>query len=301
MTTAEQTTVNSGAPAVLQEFWSRHLGRINDELDRLLPSVNEAPVRLHHAMRHAVMAGGKRLRPILAVATHDALGGSHDSIYSVAAALEMLHTYSLIHDDLPCMDDDDQRRGQPTVHVAFDEATAVLAGDALHALAFEILAHSAPNTLIEEVARAIGTTGMLGGQMADLEAEGKTPNEKLVVEIHERKTGALFIASAKAGAILAGAAPKDVAAIEGYARPLGLAFQIVDDLLELTGDTAQLGKPSDSDSKHRKVTFPGAVGIDAARERAHALVNEAKKVLLDLRGETIILCALADLVVARDR
>jgi geranylgeranyl pyrophosphate synthase len=301
MTIAEKTTLNSGAPPVLQEFWSRQLRRINDELDRLLPSVGSAPTRLHRAMRHAVMAGGKRLRPILAVAAHDALGGRSDSIYPVAAALEMLHTYSLIHDDLPCMDDDDQRRGQPTVHVAFDEATAVLAGDALHALAFEILAKRAPGPLTEEVARAIGTAGMLGGQMADLEAEGKTPAEKLVVEIHERKTGALFIASARAGAILANVGSKDLAAIEGYARPLGLAFQIVDDLLELSGDAAHLGKPSDSDRKHRKVTFPGAVGIDAAWERAHALVNESKKALDILSGETAILRTLADFVVARDR
>ena len=300
MTTREPTTLNSRTPSVLKEFWAVQLTRVNDELDRLLPPADAAPTRLHRAMRHAVMAGGKRLRPILAVAVHDALHGRNESIHSVGAALEMLHTYSLIHDDLPCMDDDDQRRGQPTVHVAFDEATAVLAGDALHALAFEILARKAPREVIAEVACAIGTTGMLGGQMADLEAEGLAPTESLVVGIHERKTGALFIASAKTGAILAGAASTDLAAIEAYARPLGLAFQVVDDLLEVTGDSAHLGKPADSDSKHRKVTFPGAVGVDAARQRACELADEAKGALDGLTGETSILRALADFVVARD-
>jgi geranylgeranyl pyrophosphate synthase len=301
MTAAEKTTLSPGAPPNLQEFWNRHLRQINAELDRLLPSADAAPTRLHRAMRHAVMAGGKRLRPILAAAAHDTFGGKHESIYPVAASLEMLHTYSLIHDDLPCMDDDDQRRGQPTVHVAFDEATAVLAGDALHALAFEILGQRAPAQVIEIIARAIGTLGMLGGQMADLEAEGTNATEKVVVAIHERKTGALFIASAKAGAILAGAGTKDITAIERYARPLGLAFQIVDDLLELTVDSARLGKPSDSDSKHRKVTFPGAVGVEIAWERARALVRESQSALDGLGEDTGILRALADFVVVRDR
>jgi geranylgeranyl diphosphate synthase, type II len=300
MTTTEKSTLNSSAPPILQQFWSCELRRVNDELDRLLPPVDWVPSRLHQAMRHAVLAGGKRLRPILAIATYSALGGKEDSIYPVAAALEMLHTYSLIHDDLPCMDDDDQRRGQPTVHVAFDEATAVLAGDALHALAFEILARQAPNAVTEEVAHAIGTQGMLGGQMADLEAEGQAATERLVAEIHRRKTGALFIASARAGAILASANERDLACIEAYAGPLGLAFQIVDDLLEVTGDRKHLGKPVDSDSKHKKVTYPGAIGIDAAWGRARSQVAESKKALDVLSGETSILRALADFVVARD-
>jgi geranylgeranyl diphosphate synthase type II len=213
----------------------------------------------------------------------------------------MLHTYSLIHDDLPCMDDDEWRRGQPTVHVAFDEATAVLAGDALHATAFEILAATAPSAITREIAVAIGTTGMLGGQMADLEAEGKTPTESLVIGIHQRKTGFLFVASAKAGARLANASNGDLNAIEAYAQPLGLAFQIVDDLLEITGDQDRLGKSTASDEKHRKVTYPGAVGIDAARARAEALSDQAKAALATLTGDTAILAALADFIVCRDR
>ncbi len=296
------TTLNAAEVSrTLQAYWKREQRRINEELDRLLPLAGDPSNRLHRAMRYATLGGGKRLRPIMAIAVHEALGGQNEFIYPVAASLEMLHTYSLIHDDLPCMDDDDQRRGQPTVHVAFDEATAVLAGDALHALAFEILAGAAPKPLIAEVARAIGTTGMLGGQMADLEAEGKTPDRDLVVAIHACKTGALFVASARAGAIMASAEEDDLHAIEAYARPLGLAFQIVDDLLELTATPGQLGKPSDSDQKHQKVTFPAAVGIDAARQTAQSLVQQAKTALERLHGDTSILNAIADFVITRDR
>jgi len=285
----------------LEQFWTTTSERINAELDRLLPAATDDPTRLHQAMRHAIEAGGKRLRPVLALATHRVCGGDDPNIYLLGAAIEMLHTYSLIHDDLPCMDDDEWRRGKPTVHVAFDEATAVLAGDALHATAFEILATVAPTEITREIAIAIGTTGMLGGQMADLEAEGKTPTEELVTAIHQRKTGYLIIASAKAGARLAQASAADLDAVEAYARPLGLAFQIVDDLLEITGDQDRLGKSTLSDQKHAKVTYPGAVGIDAARERAESLADQAKAALTPLSGDTTILTALADFIVCRDR
>lgn len=286
---------------ILEAFWTATSARINSELDRLLPAATDDPTRLHQAMRHAVMAGGKRLRPVLAVATHEVCRGDNPAIYPIGAAIEMLHTYSLIHDDLPCMDDDEWRRGQPTVHVAFDEATAVLAGDALHATAFEILATIAPTEITREIAVAIGTTGMLGGQMADLEAEGKTPTEELVTAIHQRKTGFLFVASAMAGARLANASATELDAIEAYARPLGLAFQIVDDLLEITGDQDRLGKSTASDQKHGKVTYPGAVGIDAARLRAESLADQAKTALASLSGDTAILAALAGFIVCRDR
>jgi geranylgeranyl pyrophosphate synthase len=285
----------------LEKFWTETSDAINAELDRLLPAATDDPTRLHQAMRHAVMAGGKRLRPVLTVATHRVLGGDDGRIWPIGAAVEMLHTYSLIHDDLPCMDDDEWRRGQPTVHVAFDEATAVLAGDALHATAFEILATVAPAAITREIAVAIGTAGMLGGQMADLEAEGKTPTEALVTAIHQRKTGFLIVASAKAGARLANASAADLIAIEAYAQPLGLAFQIVDDLLEITGDQDRLGKSTASDLKHGKVTYPGAVGVAAARARADALAGQAKAALAPLAGDTAILAALADFIVCRDR
>jgi len=286
---------------ILEEFWTQMSADINAELDRLLPAATDEPTRLHQAMRHAIEAGGKRLRPVLAVATHRVCGGTNPLIFPIGAAIEMLHTYSLIHDDLPCMDDDDWRRGKPTVHIAFDEATAVLAGDALHAAAFEVLAGVAPTEITREIAVAIGTTGMLGGQMADLEAEGKTPTEELVTAIHQRKTGYLIVASAKAGARLAHASPAELEAIVAYATPLGFAFQIVDDLLEITGDQDRLGKSTQSDEKHAKVTFPGAVGVDAARTRAESLVEKAKAALTTLTGDTSILAALADFIVRRDR
>jgi geranylgeranyl pyrophosphate synthase len=291
----------SGEWETLERFWTETTQRVNAELERLLPPASVDPMRLHQAMRHAVMAGGKRLRPALIIAAHRALGGNDPNVYPLAAAIEMLHTYSLIHDDLPCMDDDDQRRGQPTVHVAFDEATAVLAGDALHVLAFEVLATVAPPVITREIAIAIGTSGMLGGQMADLEAEGKPATEPLVSSIHRRKTGALIIASAKAGARLANASDSELDAVERYARPLGLAFQIVDDLLEVTGDPALLGKPVQSDEKHHKVTYPAAIGIEAARERAETLAGEAKSALAKLSGDMTILAAIADFIVHRDR
>jgi geranylgeranyl pyrophosphate synthase len=251
-------------------------------------------------MRHAIFAGGKRLRPLLAIACYESAEGFESKIYPVAAALEMLHTYSLIHDDLPCMDDDDQRRGQPTVHVAFDEATAVLAGDALHALAFEVLTEFAPLVVTREVVHAIGTTGMLGGQMADLQAEGAAPTEDLVAGIHRRKTGALIIASARAGALMAEASLATTNAVTNYARPLGLAFQIVDDLLEVGGDAQRLGKPAASDQKHQKVTYPGAVGIDTARAKVRSLTVEAIAALEDIPGDTTILRALAEFIESRD-
>lgn len=293
------TTASSGIVA-LQGFWQSRQTLVDAELERLLPGADTEPARLHRAMRHAIFAGGKRLRPLLCIAAFETTGGEGDAVYPVAAALEMLHTYSLIHDDLPCMDDDDQRRGQPTVHVAFDEATAVLAGDALHALAVEILvAHACPE-VTSEIVHAIGTTGMLGGQMADLEAEGRRPTEELVTSIHRRKTGALIVSSARAGALTAGAPPETVSAVGEYAHPLGLAFQIVDDLLEVAGDAQRLGKPAASDTKHHKVTYPGAVGVDAAREKARALIEDAKSALSRVPGDTAILRALADFIESRD-
>ncbi|MBI3872355.1 MAG: polyprenyl synthetase family protein [candidate division Zixibacteria bacterium] len=285
----------------LQTFWDKSRRRVEAELDRRLSAEGPESARLFAAMRHAVLAGGKRLRPILAIAAFESLNGHDEAIDSVAAALEMLHTYSLVHDDLPCMDDDDQRRGRPTVHVAFDEATAVLAGDALHALAFEILARSAPPEVIVIVAQAVGPTRMVGGQMADLAAEGQVPTEELVRRIHERKTGALIVASVTAGALLAGAGPGVVRLLESYAHPLGLAFQIVDDVLELTRDAGQLGKPVGSDLKHAKVTYPAAVGMDAARRKAGDLVHQAKQALQDYPGDAMTLQALADFIIDRDR
>jgi len=284
----------------LHLFWDECRRRTEAELERWLPLRDDDLSRLQDAMRHAVLGGGKRLRPTLAAAAFASLDGRGEAIYTVGAALEILHSYSLVHDDLPCMDDDDQRRGRPTVHVAFDDATAVLAGDALHALAFEILARHAPAEVLAAVAAAVGPDGMVGGQVADIEAEGKKPTEEVVTRIHRRKTGALIIASVLTGGMMAGADGETLRQLERYADPLGFAFQIVDDILDLTQSAEMLGKPAGSDLKHDKATYPGAVGLDRAREKAEALAAEARAALDGYPGDPTLLLALADFIVARD-
>jgi len=288
-------------PVDLASYWSACNRRVNAELERRFDTQHGAPERLLAAMRHAVLGVGKRLRPLLVLATHDSLNGSHPGVDAVAAAVEMIHSYSLVHDDLPCMDDDDQRRGRPTVHVAFDEATAVLAGDALHALAFEVLSRHAPAEVVAVIANAVGPTGMVGGQLADLQAEGQSPTESLVREVHRRKTGALIQACVRAGAALADADETASAALTRYALPLGLAFQIVDDILELTESSESLGKPTGSDLKHRKVTYPAAVGLQAARDTAMRLTADAKAAVSGYPGDASILLGIADYVVHRTR
>ena len=285
----------------LQEFWSTEQAFVETALRVHLCSVTNSSERLYEAMRHAVLAGGKRLRPILCLAANRSLGGGGHEVYSVAAAIEMVHTYSLIHDDLPCMDDDDQRRGHPTVHVAFDEATAVLAGDALQALAFQILAANGGAKVVGVIAAAVGPSGMAGGQMADLEAEGETATEELVADIHRQKTGELVLASVLVGGLMAKAGDGDLSCLERYALPLGLAFQIVDDILELTETAEKLGKPVGSDLKHKKMTYPAAVGLERAQARAIELAAQAKSALDGFSGDPTMLLALADFIVSRDR
>lgn len=299
--TASQRTL--GSDGALAAFWSFEQSVLQGTLDQLLTCPPGASERLYAAMRHAVLAPAKRLRPILAIAAYRSLGGSGRRIYPVAAAIEMLHTYSLIHDDLPCMDDDDQRRGQPTVHVAFNEATAVLAGDALQALAFEILAREANVDVIQTLSRAVGPEGMADGQMADLEAEGKSPTVELVTAIHQRKTGRLITASLLTGAIMQGykSGPTRDIPLLVYGDALGLAFQIVDDILELTETAEKLGKPTGSDIKHNKVTFPAAVGLEESKRRARELADEAKRALNGYEGDPALLLAMADFIVSRDR
>lgn len=287
----------------LRSFWEQDQSRVESILDELLTCPSGASPRLFAAMRHAVLAPAKRLRPILCTMAHASVRGHSPSVYHVAAAIEMLHTYSLIHDDLPCMDDDNQRRGRPTVHVAFDEATAVLAGDALQALAFEVLARDGGATVSAALARAVGPEGMADGQMADLEAEGQAPTEELVTSIHQRKTGRLITASLIAGASMPGTTVQedDLVCLRGYGNALGLAFQIVDDILELTESAEKLGKPVGSDLKHKKVTFPAAVGLEASRVRARELANRARTALVDYTGDPTLLMAMADFIVSRDR
>jgi geranylgeranyl diphosphate synthase type II len=288
-------TTTTNAPEV-------HFGAMRKKIDltlaEILPAPEADPGRLYEAMRYSVLAGGKRIRPVLAISSYRATGGKDDSIYRHACALELLHTYSLIHDDLPCMDDDDFRRGQPTLHRKFSEYIAVLAGDALHALAFEILAASGNTEVIREVSQAIGTEGMIGGQVRDVEAEGHDVELDAVEAIHRRKTAALIRASVKIGAMLAGAGKDVVSRLEQFGERLGLAFQIIDDVLDVEGDFAHLGKETGADSRLAKATYPKVIGVEKSRQEALRLVDEAKTILADF-AQRDIFYELADYVVAR--
>ena len=271
---------------------------INGWLERLLPAETEPPVALHKAMRYSVFAGGKRLRPILAVLAFRWSGGSGERIYPPACALELIHTYSLIHDDLPSMDNDDLRRGKPTSHKVFGEAMAILTGDALHATAFELLAEGGDIRVIADVAKAIGTQGLVGGQVFDMEAEGTSPTAEMVERIHLGKTAALLRASLRVGAIIAGAPEDKLSAISIYGEKMGLAFQIVDDILDITADQEALGKPIGSDQKRGKATYPALFGIEKSREMATKLIEAAKSALDGNEGNEALL-SIADFILKR--
>ncbi len=263
----------------VQQYLKEKRELVDRLLDRCLPSEDTEPKSLHAAMRYSVMAGGKRLRPILALATYEYCGGSIKGgafpIHYVAAALEMVHTYSLIHDDLPCMDDDDLRRGIATCHKKFGEAVAVLAGDALHDLAFNLVAQTGSTQAVMELAQAIGTGGMIGGQMADVEAEGRNVTREEITYIHTRKTAALIRCSVRLGAMLAEADETMLSKLTAYGEKIGLAFQIIDDILDIEGDEELLGKKVGADRKKHKATYPKAVGIKRARQDAAQLIDEA--------------------------
>jgi geranylgeranyl diphosphate synthase, type II len=251
-------------------------------LDRLIPLETQHPESIHKAMRHSVFAGGKRLRPVLCMEAGRMVAGSLPArIEELGAALEMLHTYSLIHDDLPALDNDDLRRGRPTCHKAFGEAIAVLAGDALQTRAYEVLAKikcpaEARVRIIEEIAHDTGTIdGMIGGQVVDLEAEHQTPTAEMLEYIHRSKTAALITASLVSGGIYAGAKDNQVARLRAFGLAIGLAFQIVDDVLDVTQTSEQLGKTAGKDTASEKVTYPALFGIEASLSRADALVNDA--------------------------
>jgi geranylgeranyl diphosphate synthase type II len=297
---------------------SEHLRRLRQSVEeallRYLPPDDPAaearalcPPRLAAAMRYSVTAGGKRLRPVLCLLAAEACGGDPSAALPAACAVELVHTYSLIHDDLPAMDDDDLRRGRPTCHKAFDEATAVLAGDGLLTFAFELIAahvRPAPAALgcVRALAEAAGPEGMVGGQMADLLAEGRTDGTAEALEaIHRRKTGALLRASLKMGAIAADATPPLVEALDAYGRAVGLAFQIVDDLLDVEGDEAKLGKRVNKDAGLGKWTYPGFLGVEGSRLRAKQLADEAVAALAPLGARGEGLRALAVDLLERDR
>ena len=281
--------------------------RVERALSRSLRSAGSAPTRLQEAMRYSVLNGGKRLRPLLVYITGEALGANAPDLDAPAAAVELIHAYSLIHDDLPAMDDDDLRRGRPTCHKAFDEGTAILAGDALQALAFGVL--GAPDNSLSDstrvrmlsvLAHAIGTSGMAGGQAMDLEAARQRPDAAGIEQMHRLKTGALIRASVELGALAApGAEQADRVALRRYGDEIGLAFQIQDDILDVTGDTAVLGKRAGADAAHGKPNYPSVFGLAGARRLALKHRDQALAALAGLGTASHPLSALAHYVVDR--
>jgi farnesyl diphosphate synthase len=282
---------------------------IDSVFDALLPVPDDTSARLVEAMRYATIGGGKRVRPLLVCSTAALFGVSRDAALRAGAAIEAIHVYSLIHDDLPCMDNDDLRHGKPTLHKAFDEATAVLAGDALHALAFEILADDATSEdpftrseLILTLGQASGMNGMAGGQMMDMVAdqEGVVYDLHAITRLQQLKTGALLAAAVEMGAILGKVRPEGRAHLRAYARDIGLAFQIADDLLDVEGDIAKAGKALRKDESQGKQTFVTLLGVDRARDQARMLVDQAIQRLASHGAEADVLRALARYIVERD-
>ncbi len=278
-------------------------------LDRCLPQESAWPERVHAAMRYSMFAGGKRIRPLLCLASAHAVRGAsgREEALPFACAVELVHTFSLIHDDLPAMDDDDVRRGRPTCHKAFDEATAILAGDALHTLAFDVVATAGGarerSGLVLEalvlLAHACGTGGLIGGQMDDLKYEGIPASPEDLERIHRTKTGALIVAAVVGGGLLAGASAAQVQVLRAFAEPIGLAFQIVDDILDVSGDVASLGKTPGKDERSGKATWVALHGLDASRQRAEQLHVQAVEALRSFGPEGALLRDLALRIIHR--
>ena len=290
----------------LKAYLEDRRAMVEAALDRVLPPETAAPPRIHEAMRYSVLAPGKRLRPILVIAGAEAVGGRAEAVLDTACALELIHAYSLIHDDLPAMDDDDYRRGRLTNHKVFGEAMAILAGDALLTLAFRLIAHNAARVapavvgaVVAEVADAAGTDGMVGGQVVDIESEGKTISSEMLDYIHLHKTAALIRVALRVGAVLAGGRTETVDAISRAGEALGLAFQIVDDILDVEGNLAELGKTAGSDERKQKATYPSLHGLPASKARARDLIEETKRLLLPLGPAAEPIRALADFVLER--
>jgi farnesyl diphosphate synthase len=291
---------------IFDEWMRAVLVRVEKALERYLPEASTEPARLHEAMRYAVLGGGKRVRPLLVHAAGELTGARPEALEAASAALEMIHVYSLVHDDMPCMDDDALRRGKPTVHVQYDEATALLVGDALQSQAFVVLTDEAAldtraqASLVRELAFASGSLGMAGGQAIDLASVGLTLTRPQLETMHRMKTGALLRASVRMGA-LAGAAPDAQAlkALDAYAAAVGLAFQVVDDILDVTTDSATLGKTAGKDAKDGKPTYVSIIGLDASRALAAQLRRDAHEALAPFGEQSRRLAELADLVVNR--
>ena len=298
----------ASSPSLLHDSLTQIAADIDQEFDALLKLPGDARDRLYAAMRHAAIGGGKRLRPLLVTATAALFHVDRAVAVRVGTAVEAIHVYSLVHDDLPCMDDDDMRRGKPTVHRAFDDATAVLAGDSLHALAFEILAnpqtHPDPfvrGELVSTLALASGPEGMAGGQMMDVEAENATFDLQTVMRLQALKTGALIAASVEMGAILGHIPPEGRTHLRGYARDIGLAFQIADDILDVEGDPELAGKALQKDADAGKGTFVSLMGLERAKQQAEMLVAQANEHLSCYGSEANLLRAIANYITERDR
>ena len=294
--------------SLLKDGLARVQREVDSVFDALLPVPQDTRARLIEAMRYAAIGGGKRVRPLLLVSTAELFDVHRDAALRAACAVEAIHVYSLIHDDLPCMDDDALRHGKPTLHLEFDEATAVLAGDSLHALAFEILADTATSAdpftrseLILTLGKASGKDGMAGGQMMDMMAEGEDYDLHTITRLQQLKTGALLAASVEMGAIMGRVPPEGRAHLRAYARDIGLAFQIVDDLLDHEGDEEIAGKALRKDDSQGKQTFVTLMGADKAREQARALVDQAVGHLAPHGEDAAMLAAVAHFIVERDR
>jgi farnesyl diphosphate synthase len=308
---ADRRTVNADDRVSAEAFdaqleaWRERMERA---LAKRLPPANEVPARLHEAMRYSVLGGGKRVRPALMFATAQTLGLSEDEVEAAACAIELIHVYSLVHDDLPAMDDDDLRRGRPTCHKAYDEATAILVGDALQPLAFQLLVRdpalpAAPAIrlrLVDLLSEASGTYGMAGGQAIDLEVQGRKLDIAQVEDMHARKTGAIIRASVLMAAACAPQLSTHLyAALNRFATAIGLAFQIQDDLLDVIGDVSTLGKATGADREHAKPTHPAVIGIAASQERVHFLHNEALDALVPFGERAAPLRSLAHWLLSR--
>jgi geranylgeranyl diphosphate synthase type II len=285
--------------------------RVDSALERYLPKKEELTSNLYKAMQHSLFAGGKRIRPILSIASFEAVGGKGERILPFACALEMIHTYSLIHDDLPAIDNDDYRRGKPTCHKVFGEAIAILAGDGLLTEAFRLMTnqpakdHSSGDEvlvldLINEVAQAAGVLGMVGGQVVDIESEGKAVDLPTVQYIHTHKTGAMILASVRVGAKLGGAKETLLKALTRYGESLGLAFQVADDILNVEGEAALMGKKTGSDLVKGKATYPSVLGVEESKIRSKELVEMAVDALKPLGPEADPLREIARFIIARE-
>jgi geranylgeranyl diphosphate synthase type II len=300
------TATNSGLSTDARDFFTSCRAVIDSALDRLIPKESDEPTQVHRAIRWSVFAGGKRLRPALLMATGQTFGARAEDLIHSACALEMIHTYSLIHDDLPSMDNDDLRRGQPTCHVKFGEATAILAGDALQALAFQTIAEDQALAsglrvrVIGEIARASGTpAGMVAGQAHDLAAESIDVNTAELERIHHQKTGALIRAAARCGAIIAGLSDSELEAIAEYATHIGLLFQITDDLLDVTATAEDLGKTPGKDARSRKATYPALYGLEATHGQLEVVHQAARNALERIHRPVTLLGSIADFILER--